>query len=74
MPEIITTKIDRVELKRHVDEVFGDMVKFVVDVEKGILALGGEMHADCEGLLLREESLQANLWGANLYPFLDGEE
>ena len=46
MPKIITTKIDRAELKRHVEEIFGDMAKFVVDVEKGILGLGGEMHAE----------------------------
>ena len=50
------------------------MAKFVVDVEKGILALGGEMHADCEEMLLRNGSKQEHLWGANLYPFREGDE
>jgi len=40
----------------------------VVDVEQGIMAVGGEMHADEEGLLLGEGSPQASLWGINLYP------
>ncbi|MGB4978755.1 MAG: DUF5674 family protein, partial [Anaerolineae bacterium] len=28
----------------------------------------GEMHADCEALLLAEGSEQDDLWGANWYP------
>lgn len=73
MPEIITSKISHENLARHL-ETFGDMVKFVVDIEKGVLALGGEMHADCEEILLAQGSKQENLWGANLYPFRDNEE
>ncbi|KKT34554.1 MAG: hypothetical protein UW24_C0027G0017, partial [Parcubacteria group bacterium GW2011_GWA2_44_12] len=52
----------------------GEMVKFVVDIEKEILALGGELHADCEDLLLKDGSRQQNLWGANLYPLRDEDE
>ena len=44
------------------------MVKFVVDIEKKILAVGGEMHADAEALLLQEGSKQSHLWGGNIYP------
>lgn len=73
MPAIITSKISRSTLTAHLAH-FGDMVKFVVDIEKGVLALGGEMHADCEELLLEQGSKQENLWGANLYPFREGEE
>lgn len=43
-------------------------MKFVVDVERGILAIGGEMHAEAEQRLLEHGSRQANLWGANYYP------
>jgi len=68
MPEIITTKINLEKLRQHMDQTFGDMVKFVIDLEKGILAIGGEMHADCEEVLLAAGSRQQNLWGANFYP------
>ena len=47
---------------------FGDMVKYVVDVRQRILAIGGELHADAEQLLLERGSQQADLWGANYYP------
>ncbi len=47
---------------------FGDMVKAVVDIEQGIMAIGGELHSDEEALLLEQGSRQRNLWGINLYP------
>jgi len=61
-------RIDPAVLRRLVDEVFEDMVKYVVDVERGIAAVGGEMHADGEQALLDDGSRQADLWGANYYP------
>jgi len=47
---------------------YTDMIKIVVDIRRGILAGGGEMHADCEDVLLENDSRQADLWGANWYP------
>jgi hypothetical protein len=47
---------------------FGDMVKFVVDVERRVMAVGGELHADGEALLLEAGSEQATLWGGNYFP------
>jgi Protein of unknown function (DUF5674) len=47
---------------------FGEMVKAVVDVAQGIMAIGGELHADEETILLDQGSRQADLWGVNLYP------
>ena len=32
------------------------------------MAIGGELHADEEALLLQHGSRQADLWGINLYP------
>jgi hypothetical protein len=61
-------RIERAELARLVRLYFEDMVKFVVDVERGVLAVGGEMHADAEQLLLEDGSRQTDLWGANYYP------
>jgi hypothetical protein len=33
-----------------------------------VIAIGGEMHADAEEVLLEAGSRQADLWGANYYP------
>lgn len=49
-------------------EEYGDMVKIAVDIRRNILAGGGEMHADCEQLLLGDGSEQDDIWGANWYP------
>ena len=69
-PEILvlTKPIDPVVLRRLVTGGFGDMVKFVVDVQRGVVAVGGELHADAEQLLLQAGSRQQDLWGANYYP------
>ena len=40
----------------------------VVDVEQGIMAIGGELHSDEEAVLLDQRSEQRHLWGINLYP------
>lgn len=66
--KIIKDKISQAEIKELAQKTFGDMVKVVVDVERGIMAAGGEMHADCEQVLLDDGSKQENLWGANIYP------
>jgi hypothetical protein len=47
---------------------FGDFVKAVVDVGRGVMAIGGELHADEETLLLDDGARQSDLWGINLYP------
>ena len=48
--------------------MFGNFVKAVVDIEKGIMAVDAELHADEEALLLENGSEQAALWGINIYP------
>ena len=47
---------------------YEDMIKIVVDIRRRFLAGGGEMHADCESVLLDDGSEQDDLWGANWYP------
>lgn len=64
---LIDAKITHEELKPLAELRFGDMVKAVVDIEKHIMALGGELHADEESVLLEHGSSQENLWGINLY-------
>jgi Protein of unknown function (DUF5674) len=43
-------------------------IKIAVDVDRLILAGGGEMHFDCEQMLLNEGSRQENIWGAGFMP------
>jgi len=43
-------------------------IKLAIDVERGILAGGGEYHADCEEALLEDGSQQEDIWGADWYP------
>jgi hypothetical protein len=57
------------EQMRSMLEALGIYVKLVVDIEHNVLAGGGELHADCEKVLLRNGSRQADLWGADWYPF-----
>jgi hypothetical protein len=51
-------------------EGFGDLVKAVVDTERGVMVVDADLHADQEAHLLDEGSQQADLWGINLYPDL----
>jgi Protein of unknown function (DUF5674) len=68
---LVTTPIDKKELKNIASKRFGDMVKAVVDLEKQIMAVGGDLHADEEAFLLAQNSKQENLWGINLYPDME---
>lgn len=65
---IVRTAMSPDGLRMLVARFFEDMVKYVVDVERGIAAVGGELHADAEALLLEDGSAQEHLWGANYYP------
>jgi hypothetical protein len=69
MIRIISSKISQDELKEICQSHFGTMVKFVIDIQKNRIALGGDMHADAESMLLEEGSRQSDLWGGNLYPW-----
>ncbi|MFH1088422.1 MAG: DUF5674 family protein [Patescibacteria group bacterium] len=71
---IINKPITRAELKIIAKERFGDLVKAVIDIEKNIIALGVELHADGEAVLLEQGSIQNNLWGINLYPNLTSDD
>jgi hypothetical protein len=63
-------QISMSELQEMSTSRFGDFVKAVVDVQRGMMAVDAELHADEEALLLEGGSLQENLWGINLYPAL----
>jgi hypothetical protein len=58
------------QLQQMAETYDGIMVKLAVDVNRQILAGGGELHADCEQALLADGSRQNDVWGADWYPAL----
>jgi hypothetical protein len=46
----------------------GFYVKLAVDINRRIIAGGGEMHFDCEQALLANGSNQKDIWGAGFMP------
>ncbi len=72
--KIVDKKITWPEVKQLAEESYGEMVKAVADINLGIVAIGGEFHADAEQLLLAQGSRQTDLWGFNIYPDNPAEE
>jgi len=49
-------------------QALGSYVKLAVDVERELVAGGGELHADCEQALIEDGSRQDDIWGADWDP------
>ncbi len=64
----VENKITIAELTEMAEKMYGNLVKGVVDLERNVLVVDAEMHADEEQFLLEEGSRQQDLWGINLYP------
>ena len=71
--KIVRHQIAFGELKEMAADIFGNMVKAVVDVEKEIFAIDAELHSDLETLLLECGSKPDKLWGINIYPDMKGD-
>lgn len=67
MIKIITSSIFKDELKEAAHGMFVSLVKAVVDIEQEIMAIGGELHADEEVVLIQNGSKNSNLWGINIH-------
>jgi len=70
---IVDSPVSLASLSEMAQHGFGDLVKAVVDVNREIMAVDGELHADEEALLLEHGSQQHHLWGINIYPDLPDE-
>jgi hypothetical protein len=66
--KLVNQSITNKELKEMSTKMFDDIVKAVVDIDKEVMVVDAEMHADQEDYLLQLGSEQKNLWGINLYP------
>ena len=65
--KIINDPIALEEVQELAQELYRDMVKGVVDIERGVIALGGEWHMDANAVLIADGSSQKNVWGFNVY-------
>ncbi|PIY18184.1 hypothetical protein COZ14_00855 [Candidatus Dojkabacteria bacterium CG_4_10_14_3_um_filter_Dojkabacteria_WS6_41_9] len=65
MIRIIRMKVTSVELEQAKQDI-SNYIKFVVDIDKEIIAIGGARHVDAEQMLLQEGSLQSSLWGGGI--------
>ena len=72
--KIIDQKITENELREIAKDFYTDMIKGVVDIERGILAMGGEYHIDASTVLIENESRQQDIWGFNWYFDRAGDE
>jgi len=70
--KIIRDTVTLAELKEMSQMWHGELVKAVVDVERKLMAVDGEMHADEEQILLADGSKQEHVWGINIYPNKEG--
>jgi hypothetical protein len=64
---IIKKPVQFSEIWNHRKTAFEDMIKVVVDVSVGLLAIDAELHADLEEELIQHGSDGNDLWGANLH-------
>ena len=55
------------------ERMFGNLVKAVVDIKKGLIVVDAELNAYEEAFLLEQGSEQNDLWGINLYPDNTGD-
>lgn len=72
--KIVTEKLTINEIDQMAAAMFGNLVKAVVDIDREIIAVDAELHADLEALLLDDGSKQINLWGINLYPQMKDDD
>jgi len=71
---ILETPITKEELVTIQNEWGWEYVKGVADIEKRIIAIGGEWHKEAALLLESRGSDRKNLWGFRLYTDKRGDE
>ena len=72
--KIIDKKTAEPELREIAKDFYGEMIKGVVDIEREIIAIGGEYHIDANNKLIENGSRQQNVWGFNWYFDKNGNE
>lgn len=67
MIHLLRSRATRKQLEEMLETLEG-YVKLAVDIQRGVAAGGGALHADCEAALLEDGSLQEDIWGADWIP------
>ncbi len=67
MIHIIRTTASREQVEEMLEEL-DPIIKLAVDTGLRILSGGGQMHADCEAILIENGSNQTDIWGENWIP------
>lgn len=62
---VIQDKVTKSDIKVASEE-YGDYIKVVVDIKTGVMAIGGEWHADAEKELIKLGSKQEDIWGGGI--------
>jgi hypothetical protein len=66
--KMVMKSISLKELIEMSHRMHEELVKAVVDIDKGIMIVDIDMHVDAELELLESGSQQKNLWGINIHP------
>jgi hypothetical protein len=61
---LVNKPISIQDLREIGEDLFGDMVKAVVDIEKEVMVVGAELHSD-EGHFCSNETLAKRIYGAS---------
>ena len=72
--KLVDQSITNDQLKELSVKMFDGLVKAVVDIDREIMVVDAELHADQEEYLLQLGSVQTSLWGINIYPDEVGTE
>ena len=72
--KILENHTTHAELKQLAANIFGHMIKAVIDIRTEAIAVDAELHSDLEALLLQKGSKQRDLWGINFYPDMEGDD
>lgn len=65
---IIREAVTPEQINQMTEQFGSNFIKLAVDVNREILAGGGELHSDCEQALLEHGSQQVDIWGADWHP------
>ena len=71
---LVDKPVTREQVKAAAWPYYEEVIKAVVDIEKRLMAIGGEMQADEEKLLLEHGSKQEDLWGINIFTEVAGSD
>jgi len=63
--KLVESPLSKEELK-EIRNQYGNYIKVTVDIEKEIVVLGCELHADGEKILLEKGSSQVDIWGGGI--------